>query len=61
MSPTTAACKLVAATEAGETARVEAIAGQARANGVEGLVMLSGAQARRMEPELNRRRRAALA
>ena len=45
--------KLVAATEAGETARVEAIAGQARANGVEGLVMLSGAQARRMEPELN--------
>jgi L-2-hydroxyglutarate oxidase LhgO len=44
--------KLVVATEADEIAKVEAIAAQAEANGVEGIAWLSGDQARRLEPEL---------
>src|SRR6185437_2507519 len=45
--------KLVVATEASEIARVEAIAKQAEINGVENLSLLSGAQAKALEPELN--------
>jgi L-2-hydroxyglutarate oxidase LhgO len=44
--------KLVVATEPDEIPKVEAIAAQAEANGVEGLAWLSGEQARRLEPEL---------
>lgn len=44
--------KLVVATEAAEIGRVEAVARQAEANGVEGLKWLSGAEARALEPEL---------
>jgi L-2-hydroxyglutarate oxidase LhgO len=45
--------KLVVATNADEVARIEAIAAQARANGVEGIEEISGAAARAMEPGLN--------
>jgi L-2-hydroxyglutarate oxidase LhgO len=45
--------KLVVATDAAEVPRIEAIAAQARANGVEGIAELSGAQAQAMEPGLN--------
>ncbi|HEY1751487.1 MAG TPA: NAD(P)/FAD-dependent oxidoreductase [Caulobacteraceae bacterium] len=45
--------KLVVATEPSEIPRIEAIAVQARANGVEGIAELSGAAARAMEPGLN--------
>ncbi|HEX3406335.1 MAG TPA: NAD(P)/FAD-dependent oxidoreductase [Caulobacteraceae bacterium] len=45
--------KLVVATNADEVPRIEAIAEQARANGVEGIVEISGAAARGMEPGLN--------
>jgi L-2-hydroxyglutarate oxidase LhgO len=44
--------KLVVATEAAEIPKVEAIAAQAKLNEVENLAWLSGAQARRLEPEL---------
>jgi L-2-hydroxyglutarate oxidase LhgO len=44
--------KLVVATEESEIPRVEAIEQQAKANGVENLTMLSGAQARTLEPAL---------
>jgi L-2-hydroxyglutarate oxidase LhgO len=44
--------KLVVATEAGEIARLEAIAAQARANGVEGMTPLSGAEAMARAPGL---------
>ena len=44
--------KLVVATEPAEIPRIEAIAAQARANGVEGIVELSGAAAMAMEPGL---------
>ncbi len=45
--------KLVVATDADEIPRIEAIAAQARANGVEGIEEISGAAARAMEPGLN--------
>jgi L-2-hydroxyglutarate oxidase LhgO len=45
--------KLVVATDEGEVARIEAIAAQAQANGVEGIEAVSGAAARAMEPGLN--------
>ena len=45
--------KLVVATNADEVPRIEAIAAQARANGVEGIEEISGAAARGMEPGLN--------
>jgi L-2-hydroxyglutarate oxidase LhgO len=44
--------KLVLATEAAEIARIEVIAAQARANDVEGIEELTGAQAVAMEPGL---------
>jgi L-2-hydroxyglutarate oxidase LhgO len=44
--------KLVVASEPGQVERVEAIARQARANGVEGIRLLTGAEARALEPEL---------
>ncbi len=44
--------KLVVAGEAGEIARVEAIAAQAAENGVEGVRLLSGAEAKALEPGL---------
>ncbi len=44
--------KLVVATEAAEVPRLDAIFGQATANGVEGLERLTGAQARALEPAL---------
>lgn len=44
--------KLVVATEPGHLARLDAIATQAQANGVELLHRLSGEEARAMEPEL---------
>jgi L-2-hydroxyglutarate oxidase LhgO len=44
--------KLVVATSDAEIPKVEAIAKQAEINGVEGLAWLSGAEARRLEPEL---------
>ena len=45
--------KLVVATNAAEIPRIEAIAVQARANGVEGIEEISGAAAQAMEPGLN--------
>jgi L-2-hydroxyglutarate oxidase LhgO len=45
--------KLVVATEASEIPRIEAIAAQARANDVEGIAELTGAEAVAMEPGLN--------
>jgi L-2-hydroxyglutarate oxidase LhgO len=45
--------KLVVATNADEIRRIEAIAAQARANGVEGIEEISGAAAQAMEPGLN--------
>lgn len=45
--------KLVVATNDAEVPRIEAIAVQARANGVEGIEEISGAAARAMEPGLN--------
>jgi len=44
--------KLVVATDDSETPRIEAIAKQAEINDVEGVAWLSGAEAKRMEPEL---------
>jgi L-2-hydroxyglutarate oxidase LhgO len=44
--------KLVVATDAAEVGRLEAIGAQARANGVEGLAVLTGAQAMAMAPGL---------
>jgi L-2-hydroxyglutarate oxidase LhgO len=44
--------KLVVATEASEIGRIEAIAAQARANDVEGIEALTGAQAVALEPGL---------
>jgi L-2-hydroxyglutarate oxidase LhgO len=45
--------KLVVATDKSEVSAVERIGVQAETNGVEGCRMLSGAEARAMEPELN--------
>lgn len=45
--------KLVVATEEAEVGRIEAIFGQATANGVEGLEHLTGVQAKALEPALN--------
>ena len=45
--------KLVVATRDGELARLEAIHAQGRANGVEGLELIDGAAARRLEPALS--------
>jgi len=45
--------KLVVATEVSEIERIEAIAAQARANDVEGIEELTGAQAIALEPGLN--------
>ncbi|MEG2499036.1 NAD(P)/FAD-dependent oxidoreductase [Brevundimonas sp.] len=45
--------KLVVATEEAEVARIEAILEQGRINGVEGLELLTGEQARALEPQLN--------
>jgi L-2-hydroxyglutarate oxidase LhgO len=45
--------KLVVATDESEAPRVAAIAAQARANGVEGIRELSGAEAMALEPGLN--------
>src|SRR5215470_15213981 len=45
--------KLVVATDVAEVARIEAIAAQARANDVEGIAELTGAQAIALEPGLN--------
>lgn len=45
--------KLVVATEDAEIARIEAILEQGRINDVEGLELLSGEQARALEPHLN--------
>ena len=45
--------KLVVATSGAELPRLEAIAAQARANGVEGIAELTGAQAMALEPGLN--------
>ena len=53
--------KLVVATNADEIPRIEAIAAQARANGVEGIEEISGEAARAMEPGLNARGRGHLA
>jgi L-2-hydroxyglutarate oxidase LhgO len=44
--------KLVVATSAGELPGLEALHKQAEINGVEGLVIIDGAAARRLEPEL---------
>lgn len=44
--------KLLVATDASEIAVIEHIAKQAEINGVEGMIWLSGAQARALEPEL---------
>ncbi|MEO7027709.1 MAG: NAD(P)/FAD-dependent oxidoreductase [Caulobacteraceae bacterium] len=44
--------KLIVATDSEETPRLEALAAQAECNGVEGLVWLSGGEARAREPEL---------
>jgi L-2-hydroxyglutarate oxidase LhgO len=44
--------KLIVATRAAELPRLEAIHAQARANGVEGLELIDGAAARRLEPAL---------
>ena len=48
--------KLVVATNESETERLEAIIAQARINGVEGVEMIDGAAARRLEPALSCRR-----
>ena len=45
--------KLVVATEEAEVPRIEAILEQGRINGVEGLELLTGEQARALEPQLN--------
>jgi L-2-hydroxyglutarate oxidase LhgO len=45
--------KLIVATNAAELARVEALAAQGRANGVEGLEMIGGNAARALEGELS--------
>jgi L-2-hydroxyglutarate oxidase LhgO len=45
--------KLVVATNESESARIEAIITQARINGVEGVEMIDGATARRLEPALS--------
>jgi len=45
--------KLVVATDDQEVEALEALAEQARVNGVEGIARLSGAQAKAIEPELN--------
>ena len=44
--------KLIVATDESEIARLEAVARQARRNGVEGLEWLTGDEARALEPEL---------
>jgi L-2-hydroxyglutarate oxidase LhgO len=44
--------KLVVATASAEVPRIEAIAAQARANGVDGLALLDSDEARRLEPNL---------
>lgn len=44
--------KLVVATDEAEIAKVEAIHAQGRANGVEGLALISGAEARALEPAI---------
>jgi L-2-hydroxyglutarate oxidase LhgO len=44
--------KLIVATKAAELDRLEAIQAQGRANGVEGLELIDGAAARRLEPAL---------
>ena len=45
--------KLIVATNAAELAKIEAIAGQGRANGVEGLELIGGNAARALESELS--------
>src|SRR6478736_1614286 len=45
--------KLIVATEDAETGKMEAILKQGATNGVEGFVMIDGAKARAMEPQLN--------
>src|ERR1700726_3553311 len=45
--------KLIVATRDGELARLESIQAQGRANGVEGLELIDGAAARRLEPALS--------
>src|ERR1700751_2890405 len=45
--------KLIVATEDAEIGKMEAILKQGAANGVEGFVMIDGAAARAMEPQLN--------
>ncbi|CAN2533319.1 L-2-hydroxyglutarate+dehydrogenase [Methylocapsa aurea] len=45
--------KLIVATEPGEEAKLEALLANGIANGVEGLVALAGAEARRLEPALS--------
>jgi len=45
--------KLIVATQAAELARLEAVAAQGRANGVEGLELIDAAAARRLEPALS--------
>ncbi|AMN45156.1 NAD(P)/FAD-dependent oxidoreductase [Rhodoplanes sp. Z2-YC6860] len=45
--------KLIVATEDAEVGKMEAILKQGAANGVEGFVMIDGAKARAMEPQLN--------
>ncbi|MFN3659256.1 MAG: NAD(P)/FAD-dependent oxidoreductase [Pseudolabrys sp.] len=44
--------KLIVATNAAEQARIEGIAAQGRANGVEGLALIDAGAARRLEPAL---------
>ena len=53
--------KLIVATREAELPRLDAIDAQARANGVEGLELIDGAAARRLEPALVLHGRAALA
>src|SRR5665647_320926 len=45
--------KLIVATDAAELDKIEALAAQGRANGVEGLELIGGNAAREMEPELS--------
>ena len=47
--------KLVVATQEGDVERLEAIRRQAEINGVEGIAMMSGAQAIALEPQPERR------